>query len=480
MLIKNSLFFSLSICLSLVLFIFISVNNVFASPAITSFLLNGSSQNITFNPNNGENVSVEAKANMPVKFTRLYICSLTQICNGTSGNYTRYFTQSDISDTIIKSWNGKKSGDTEMVSAGEYRIMLSMTEGSNAPVTEFGQYSIFVDFSSASSTKIEQNTDIISNEKTNKSQSQITTDTTLVSAHSNPEELSDLQENPIFETSAGRERMALVGSPIEFNAEYIISQKDQCNPNFKWSFGDGFDSIGKNIAHTYKYPGEYQIVLNGTCGDRSSISRTTVKVISPNISISNLSSGDTEIINNGITEINIGNWKIKNGQKIFVFPQDTIISANNKIVLSKEDLNQSSLVERISLDNPSGGEVTYTNVKNGEQQISTSSSQEEVNHNVTLVDNSGISVDEAEKLIKEYKEKLVANEQRINKTEKVTEADITKVVDKDLPVNKGIVQLTSVIDTEAINASSTGGFWSKLVDIPVRGVKSFARIFYDF
>ena len=102
-------------------FIFSGATKVFANPQIISTTLNGSSQNITFNPSAGGSVSIQVKANEAVKFTRLYICSVSQICNGTSGNYTKYFTQTTISDTIDKSWDGKASSGATS-SEGEYKI----------------------------------------------------------------------------------------------------------------------------------------------------------------------------------------------------------------------------------------------------------------------------------------------------------------------------------------------------------------------
>ena len=487
---KNS-FFILSISLFTVLFVFILPSYVFADPILTSFLLNGSSQNITFNPNNGESVSIEAKANIPIKFTRLYICSVDQICNGTSGNYTRYFTQSDILDTVIKSWNGKKTGDTEVVSAGEYKVMVSMTEGLNAPVTEFGQFSIFVDFSDSSNTTSDSdNTNTNTNNNStstlvvaseNIQATKANTKNVYISTHSGEEDLSNYDEKTTFEISAGRERMAVIGSPIEFDAKYILLQNNQCTPSFKWSFGDGVGALGKNTEHLYKYSGEYQVVLNGTCGEYGSISRTIVKVISPEVTVFRMVDGDITLINMGKIEINIGNWKIRGTQKDFIFPQDTIISAGNKIVISREDLNDGFFVERVSLNNPSGREVSYYDNKKMEQNDLTVISQTKSNQTLVFADGIGVSVSEAEKLIKEYKTKIVLNKQINDSTKKEKETLITKTVDKNE------VQITDKSDTiktadvlDSVNSSSTNGFWYRFINFPINGVKSFAHMFYDF
>jgi hypothetical protein len=153
--------------------------------------------------------------------------------------------------------------------------------------------------------------------------------------------------------------MALVGSPIKFDAKYNIT-KNQCVPIFNWSYGDGFSGSGKEVSHTYKFPGEYQVVLNSVCGDYSAVSRTIVKVILPNIEITKLDTGDLEILNKGENDINIGNYKVIGTPNIFNFAEDTIITSKNKIIISKNDLGfVGPTSSTIHLLNPSGGEVAY-------------------------------------------------------------------------------------------------------------------------
>lgn len=455
-----------------ILLLVLSTKVVFANPSISSLLLNGSAQNVSFNPNNSENVSIEVKSNTPVKFTRLYICSVDQTCNGTSGNYTRYFTQTDISDTIVKTWNGKKSGDTEIVPEGEYKVMVSMTEGTNSPITEFGQYSIFVNFSSTSTT-INSTSSYLSNNASvtnTSSNTQIiptTIRTVYVSTHSDPEDLSIYDEKKPFEITAGRERMALIGSPLEFKAKYSLLHKDQCVPFFKWTFGDGFEASGKSTEHIYKYKGEYQVVLNGICGEFNSISRTIVKVVSPNISILNIENGEVEIVNNGKVEVNIGKWKIiptykvgtptgASEKKDFILPDDTIIGASQKITLSKEDLEYTtSTIDKISLNNLLDREVAALYLSKLFQDATTS---------------ENISVAEAEILLEEYKKSLAF------KNLKLVEKKI-QVEDENVD---NINQTATVVESINISTSTPKGLLSKLIDIPIRSIKSILNIFYDF
>lgn len=461
---KNKfLFLIYSVFLSSIFINILFTNNAFATPVIESFLLNGTAQNVTFNPNNEESISIEVKANTPVKFTRLYICSINQVCNGTSGNYTRYFTQSDVSDTITKVWNGKKSGDTEIVPRGEYKIMVSMTEGTNTPVTAFGQYSIFVDFS-ASSTSISTSTGNNST-STSTTTNIIATTTTItkivyVSSHSSPEELSNYDEKIPFEVSAGRERVALVGSPIEFKAKYSLSRKGECDPSYTWSFGDGFSDIGNNISHIYKHNGEYQVILNSNCGEYTAVSRTKVQIYSPNISIRKLDSNEIEIKNNGNNEINIGNWKIKGGAKDFLISKDTILGQDDKIIFDCEEINLNSSSTNIVLCNPADKEIAFLKIEKNKSLNSE-----------TSVKSENITIAEAERLADNYKKQFIINKDIQDKEE--MEKNTSKLNDESQ-----IIQVATVI--ESTDSTSNEKVLSKIINFPINRLKSLVKVFYDF
>ena len=448
--------------------ILINANYVFASPNITSFLLNGDSKDATFNPNNAESISIEVKANTSVKFTRLYICSVNQICNGTSGNYTRYFSQTDISDSIVKVWNGKKSGDKEIVPEGEYKIMVSMTEGSNDPtIIRLEEYSIFVDFSSQSQTVPSNGEDPIIEPNT----SNTVPNNTIpngISLHSSEESLSEYNDgSSLFEISAGRERITYIGVPVEFVAKYKIDKSiEGRSPNFSWSFGDGISIDGEKVVHSYKFLGDYNVVLNAEIGDKKSVSRTSVKVLSPDVSIKTLIDGDIEVKNNGKVEINLGGWVINVSLSRFVFPKDTIVGSGKSIILSKDNtkiiVNDNDL---LALSNPSGGKVALDmfsinkivapNIVNEPDALE--KVQEVVKKTETVISN---------------KEPVVENNLKKEKKD-ITIQPVQINVEKEVPT-----QTASVIESVAFGSStSSRGFWDNFVG---RGLKSFARIFYDF
>jgi PKD repeat protein len=101
-----------------------------------------------------------------------------------------------------------------------------------------------------------------------------------------------------------------------------------------WNFGDGSEATGERVSHTYVFPGEYQVVLNGYSGlGREAVSRTTVKVTEPAISITevNLNNGYVSLKNLSTYETNLFGWNLGCGVTAFAFPRDTIIVAGGEI-----------------------------------------------------------------------------------------------------------------------------------------------------
>lgn len=347
------------------------------------------------------------------------------IATGSSNKYF-YFKSDQVGEYLIKVYARNKDNTKQWETEQIVKVVSEITENTN--------------------TESENNT----NTTNSVPQVKVITRTVYVSAHSGEEDLSNFNEENFFKISAGRERMALVGSPLQFDAKYNLTNNYNCSPSFRWSFGDGFDTEGKNISHIYKYSGEYQVVLNGVCGEYNSVSRTVAKVMIPSISVTKMTNGDTEIMNNGKTEINIGEWKMKTTQKEFNFSKDTIISTNNKIIISKEDFNNGSSTEKIFLMNPEGREVAL--VDNSKKIVDVPANAFSQNSSST-------------KIIAIQKDIVVPKIE--TKTTSIEQNKITENIPEEAAVST------------AIN-SETRGFWAKLIDIPVNGVKSFAHLFYNF
>lgn len=139
--------------------------------------------------------------------------------------------------------------------------------------------------------------------------------------------------NAQLEVIAGNDRTTSPGSPIWFQAT-VKKNTTSINPELNWSFGDGNVGVGPLVDHTYKYPGNYVVVLSAKAGDIFSVSRLKVKVTESNTSVSDKDEY-LEISNNGNTEINLFNWKVENKGKGFIFQPNTILLPRSSIKLDK-------------------------------------------------------------------------------------------------------------------------------------------------
>ncbi len=273
------------------------------------------------------------------------------------------------------------------------------------------------------------------------------TKTVYISTHDNPEELSNYDSNSSFEVSAGRERLSYVGIPVEFSEKHKLPKVDSSyGTNFEWSFGDAFKDSGQDVTHAYKYPGEYNVILNAISAGDSSVSRTKIKILPINLSLIS-DSGNIKITNNGNNEINLGNFKLKGEEGTFTIAKDTIVSPHGSISLSYIDTKIGN--SSISFADPSGGVVALIQPIQNTLVIATSSP-------VVLQDSAALIP--APIVQKELKKPLTV--------------DLTPKVIKET------IQTASVI--EAIRATSTGNFFQNMLKSSLNGMKSIARIFYNF
>jgi len=274
---------------------------------------------------------------------------------------------------------------------------------------------------------------------------------TIYSVHYIQEDLSIYNEPTTFEISAGRDRLGYVDSPVNFVAKYKVSgdlQNDKCD--YVWNFGDGVAESGEKVEHIYKYTGDYNIILNGTCGDWQAVSRTTVRIVEAKISIKEKESGAIEIFNQGDYEINLFNWKMSAGDYNYVFPMDTIISANKAVTFPAEYLkipttnNEIVLTDVFSKERGRvGSKLSVLNIKDSDEII---------------------TVADFEKFAVEYK--------RLNQADNKIAVNIVSpyIQVATSSTDSNIILSASVADVVVSGDGSGFGFWSKLFH-PVRTIK---------
>lgn len=155
------------------------------------------------------------------------------------------------------------------------------------------------------------------------------------SAHSSQAVATVSYEEPELAVTAGRSRLGFVGVPLSFEAR-VKSVKNTpvtARSIYSWSMGDGTKENGQFIAHAYEFPGEYIVVLNASNGGAQAVSKVSVKVVAPKISIK-AEHEHVEIENADSNELNLGGFIIESGGSRFVVPEDTLIAPKSAIRLS--------------------------------------------------------------------------------------------------------------------------------------------------
>jgi hypothetical protein len=127
------------------------------------------------------------------------------------------------------------------------------------------------------------------------------------------------------------EKTVVAGAPSLFTVVASTrSGKQIDNMLYVWGFGDGGYGTGSSTLYRYLYPGRYIAQVEGTNGLIAGSARMTVRVVSPDISISPIGSGKygqyIDITNPNEYDIDMSMWKITIDGVPFSFPKHTILS----------------------------------------------------------------------------------------------------------------------------------------------------------
>jgi hypothetical protein len=175
------------------------------------------------------------------------------------------------------------------------------------------------------------------------------------SSHSSSASLSTT-EHVTITLSKGRDRLASIGSPIGFSTQAFFKDGSEANADYRWSMGDGDTENGREITHTYQYPGTYVVVVNATNHDNEAVARMEVTVVKPDLKIVHADSEEIQIENDSDYEQNLGGWELSDGSDDFTFPQDTIILPQSTLIFPESITGVSG--DSVRLENPNGENVT--------------------------------------------------------------------------------------------------------------------------
>ncbi|MBI2108859.1 MAG: lamin tail domain-containing protein [Parcubacteria group bacterium] len=136
--------------------------------------------------------------------------------------------------------------------------------------------------------------------------------------------------------SAGQvRRVALVGAPIAFRGSALGLKSEPIeNVRFLWSFGDGERGEGSAVSHTYRYPGEYIVVLEGSSGGYAASAKINVMTVPSDIAVSGIGTPQDFFIavtNNTKYEVNLEGWVLRSEGGHFMVPANTLIASGKTL-----------------------------------------------------------------------------------------------------------------------------------------------------
>jgi len=129
----------------------------------------------------------------------------------------------------------------------------------------------------------------------------------------------------------------IAGSPVMFNGQAFDQFGKERDSLYEWNMGDGTVLLGEQVSHTYFHPGKYVVVATVRRGGIEIVKRLEVNVIDAVVSISDVEYGNdgfVEIENVSNSEINLSQWSIQSGSKIFLIPYNTFVLPGQKIRFS--------------------------------------------------------------------------------------------------------------------------------------------------
>ena len=153
--------------------------------------------------------------------------------------------------------------------------------------------------------------------------------------------ISTPPSTPLFTARISeKEKFAIVGVPAKFKGETVGTTEGLLGKTrFIWNFGDGSTAEGQSVAHVYKYPGDYIVMLNAVSGTHATEDRTTIKAIPAELSITAIGRADDffiELSNGSAYELNLSGWLLKSGARYFVIPEHSFILPKKKIIFPYE------------------------------------------------------------------------------------------------------------------------------------------------
>ncbi len=96
---------------------------------------------------------------------------------------------------------------------------------------------------------------------------------------------------------------------------------------YVWNFGDGATAEGRDVAHTYNYPGRYVVELDVAYSFSSAMTRLVVVAGTADVGLRLEADNSLVVLNRSKDDLDVGLWILTDGTASFYIPEDTIVLA---------------------------------------------------------------------------------------------------------------------------------------------------------
>jgi PKD repeat protein len=279
-----------------------------------------------------------------------------------------------------------------------------------------------------------------------------TNNNTPLSSHSSPSPLYSATYQGSLRVSAGRDRLGIPSEPILFEAYLFDRSGNRLSGALetRWSFGDGTESQGEKVWHTYYSPGTYTVLLTAILGNNEAVSRARVTIVSPNLEVKR-EEGGVEIANKGTNEVNLGGWKLFSDNTFFTLAKDTILPVAEILPIPDILTKFSSGGDNFSLQSPSN--TFFFKSENN-------------NPNVHLELSTSTKIQELQILLDEKKKELALYASQTAKRGNFSTTTLTRTISKENVQNTNTS--TETLETTALVLNRDPGVFERMLVAPVR------------
>lgn len=182
---------------------------------------------------------------------------------------------------------------------------------------------------------------------------------------------------------AGDDKNALTYTSVIFSGvAYGLYDEQLSNATYQWNFGDGEVGGGREVTHTYRFPGEYTVVLEVFWGKEHKKDSLITSVVAPGVALGEIVSGTEgfiELVNHSQREVELSLWQLHTPSgMMFIIPRNTFIAAGQSVRFPNKITNLLDLNGGLELSYPDGIAVS-TSLLASEQNVAAVSPQKAEN-----------------------------------------------------------------------------------------------------